>query len=180
MVDLDALARRARSTAEWSRARMAARVGAVVAPLTLGAYLAGGEAAMCVCLGALLFMTTGALRYWHQGGVTGARIGLLMGMVPTVAACALGACGVPCAPATEFAAGEWVCLGAGTIAGAGVAVWASDALGDLRGLGVAALVATMTSALGCVGLGEGALALVLPALLLSSALTWGPARWPRG
>lgn len=180
MVDLDALERDARWTAEWGRARMAARVGAAVVPLTLGAMIVGGSVATCACLGALLFAATAGLRYWRQVGVVGARVGLTMGLVPLAAACALGACGVACSPSTQFAVGEWVCLGAGVVTGAGVAVWSSDGQGDVRALGTATFVAMLTAALACTGLGVGALAIVLPALLASAALTWAPLRAMRG
>ncbi len=180
MLDLDTLERNARRAAERGRARMAVRVGAVVGPLTIAAYVAGGDAAMCACLGALVFVTTAGLRYWRQDGVTGARIGLAMGLVPAAAACALGACGVACAPGVQFAVGEWVGLGAGIITGAGVAFLASQAHARTRSLGIATLVAMMTAALVCSPLGVGALVLVLPALLGSAALSWVPLRMLRG
>ena len=100
MVDLDTLARRARWTAELGRARMAARIGVVVAPLALVPLASGAASAVCACLGVALFAAASLLRWHHQLGVDAVRDGLLLGGVPLVAALFLRGCGI-----------EWASLG---------------------------------------------------------------------
>lgn len=176
MVDLDLLERRARRAAGWGRARMAARVGVVVAPIAVLAVLAGGGVEACLCLGGLLFGVAGLLRFWGREGVDAVRLGLTMGLVPLFAALALRTCGVDCAPLTRFGEAELLCVLAGVAAGAGVALRASSEHVSVRAWALATGVASATAALGCVGLGAGGLLVTLASLAAASAVVALPLR----
>src|SRR5688572_10776048 len=79
MVDLEALAVRARRTAEWSRVRMACRIAPVVAPLALAPLIGGAALETCACLVAALFAVAVLLRWRSRLGVAAVRDGLLLG-----------------------------------------------------------------------------------------------------
>jgi hypothetical protein len=99
-----------------------------------------------------------------------------MGMVPLVAALGLQTCGIGCASWGQLSEAELACVIAGLLAGVGIA---ARATGDGHGPRVWALataVASVTAALGCVGLGMGGLLATLIALVASSAGAWVPLR----
>lgn len=175
MVDLDALATRARRAAEWSRTRMACRIAVVVAPLAL-VPLAGGVApSVCACLAVALFAITALLRWRHQIGVEAVRDGLLLGGVPLVAALVLRGCGVTCSSFHVFGGAELACVVAGGVAGLGV-TWRALRAPTHRGRRwiLTLLVASMTAAVGCAGLGIGGVLAALLALPLIAGVAWVP------
>lgn len=176
MVDLDALARRAQRTAEWSRARMACRIAVVVAALALVPFAGGAEPAVCACLGIALFVAAALLRWRHQVGVEAVRDGLLLGAVPLVAALFLRGCGVDCASFGTFGEAELACVVAGAVAGLGV-TWRALQAPAPRGRRwlLTLLVASMTAALGCAGLGVGGVLAAVIALPLVAGVAWIPA-----
>jgi hypothetical protein len=175
MVDLDALATRARKTAEWGRARMACRIAVVVAPLALVPWVGGAAPAVCACLAAALFAVAALLRWRHRIGVEAVRDGLLLGGIPLVAALFLRGCGVECAPTGAFAEAELACVIAGAVAGLGVTWRALHApTRRARRWLLTLLVASMTAALGCAGLGIGGVLAAVIALPAVAGATWLP------
>jgi hypothetical protein len=176
MVDLDALATRARRAAELGRARMACRIAAVVAPLTLVPLVGGASLATCACLAVALFVVASLLRWRDQVGVDATRDGLLLGAVPLVAALFLRGCGVECASLGAVGEAELGCIVAGAAAGLGVTWRAlqSPAPRGRRWL-LTLLVASMTAVLGCAGLGIGGVLAAVIALPLVASAAWIPA-----
>ncbi len=175
MVDLDRLAVQARRASEWGRARMALRVSAVVAALTLVSLASGTAPGACASGGLALFAATVALRFWHQSGVEAVRIGLPLGAIPLAAGIVLQRMGVKCGSLGEFSQPELLCVLAGAIAGASVTVWAARGPIDrLRRWPPALLVASLTAMLGCLGLGVSAMLATLATLVMSSAVAWIP------
>lgn len=176
MVDLETLARRAQRTAEWGRARMACRIAGVVAPLALVPLAGGASLATCACLAVALFAVSALLRWRNQIGVESVRDGLLLGAVPLVAALFLRGCGVECASLGSFGEAELACVVAGALAGVGV-TWRALQAPTPRGRRwlLTLLVASMTAALGCAGLGVGGMLAAVIALPLVAGAAWIPA-----
>lgn len=175
MVDLDALATRARRTAEWGRLRMACRIAVVVAPLALFPLVGGATLATCACLAVVLFVVAALIRWRDQVGVEAVRDGLLLGAVPLVAALFLRGCAVECSSLGAVGEAELVCLAAGAVAGLGVTGRAlqSPSPRGRRWL-LTLIVASMTAALGCAGLGIGGVLAVVIALPLVAGAAWIP------
>lgn len=174
MVDLDALARDARRTSEWGRARMACRIVVVIAALAAVPLLSGARPELCACLAVVLFAAAAFLRWRSRLGVDSVRDGLVLGAVPLAAALVLLGCGVECPPLAS-SAGALVCSAAGAVAGVGV-TWRASRATSARGRRwlLTLVVASMTAAMGCVGLGLGAVLPALLALPLVAALAWIP------
>lgn len=176
MVDLDVLARRAQRTAAWGRARMACRIARVVAPLALVPLVGGAPLTTCMCLAVALFAVAAVLRWRNRIGVEAVRDGLLLGAVPLVAALFLRGCGVECASFGSVGEAELACVVAGAIAGLGV-TWRAIRSPTPRGRRwlLTLLVASMTAALGCAGLGVGGVLAAVIALPLVAGVAWIPA-----
>jgi hypothetical protein len=175
MIELEKLAEQARCASEWGRARMAMRVGVVVAALTLVSLASGTAPGVCAAGGLVLFATAVALRWWNQIGVESVRIGLPLGGIPLAAGIVLQRMGVECGSLGDFSRAEWVCVLAGAIAGVGVTVWAARGQIDrVRRWPPAVLVASLTALLGCLGLGIAAMLATLATLVMSSAVAWIP------
>lgn len=168
MIDLDRLARQARRAGELGRVRAAVRGSAVVIPLAAGSAVVGRSVGACACLGALLFVASIALRWWRAEGGRAAHLGLSFGLLPLAASLftvrfggSLGRLGSfdPCGP---------LCLAAGLAAGVAAAYHAVRVGGQAR-LGrwaSAAIIASLTAALGCVPMGIGStLAIVLAVIV---------------
>jgi hypothetical protein len=164
MVDLQLLSRRARRAAEWGRLRVATRITVAVAPLVLLAVLIGNRAAAVTVIGTVLLIVCIGLGWRHADGGRAARTGLALGAIPMIVALVTCVCGVGC-------------LVAGLIAGCGSA-WSAMRLAPPRRLAMWArlgLVASLTTALGCVGLGLGSALVIIAAMAAGSALAWMPA-----
>ena len=175
MIDLEALAKQARCASDWGRARMAMRVGGLVAALTLVALASSAAPSVCALGGLILFATAVALRFWNQIGVEAVRIGLPLGGIPLAVGIVLQRMGVRCASLEDISQAEVVCLLAGAIAGAGVTVWAARKQIDcLRRWPAAVLVASLTAMLGCLGLGSVGMLATVATLILSSGVAWIP------
>jgi len=175
MIDLDKLAEQARCASEWGRARMAMRVGVVVAALTLVSVASGPAPAVCAVGGLVLFATAVALRWWNQIGVEAVHIGVSLGVIPLAAGIVLQQMGVECGSLEDFSQAELVCVLAGAIAGAGVTVWtARGQIDRVRRCPPAVLVASLTAMLGCVGLGAAGMLATLATLVTASAVAWIP------
>jgi hypothetical protein len=131
-----------------------------------------------VCIGLALLTVTMALGWWSAEGGRAARSGLKLGAIPMSIALltiAVDGCGPDRAVLTLCGAG---CLLAGIIAGGASAWYAirTQSAGRLRLWSQIGLVAALTTALGCVGLGLGSALAVLAAMAAGAALAWAPAR----
>jgi hypothetical protein len=180
MVDLDALARRARRAAEWGRLRAASRAAFVVAPLVALSTAVTGRAPAALAAGAALLATCVALRFWNAEGARAARSGLCLGALPMAAALATAAAQGWCDPRGAVTACGVGCLLAGLVAG-GASAWyvlRHVETGRLASWAKVGLVASLTAALGCVGLGAGAALAVIAAVAAGAALVWLPPRRP--
>jgi len=155
---------------------MACRIAAVVAPLTLVPLAGGASLAACGCLGVALFAMAAFLRWRDRVGVEATRDGLLLGAVPLVAALFLRGCDLECASLGAVGKAELACFVAGAVAGLGVTWRAlhSSAPRARRWL-LTLLVASMTAALGCAGLGIGGVLSAVIALSLVASVAWVPA-----
>jgi hypothetical protein len=175
MVDVEALAERARHVAVRSRLRMACRIGLVILPLACVPLVSGAHAGACACLGLALFAVAVFCRWRDRTGVDAVTTGLVLGVVPLAAALVLRACGINCAQLWALTEAEAVCLGAGAIAGiaASLAVVRASQHRRRRWL-ITILVASLTAALGCVGLGAAGVLSTLVALVASATVVWIP------
>ena len=138
--------------------------------------LAGGARPdFCICLAVVLFVAAAALRWRSQMGVEAVRDGLLLGGVPLVAALFLRGCGVECSSFGAFGKVELACVIAGAAAGLGVTWRAAHApVARARRWLLTLLVASMTAALGCAGLGLGGVLAAAIALPVVAGLAWIP------
>jgi hypothetical protein len=178
MADLDALARRARRAAEWGRLRSASRVALAVVPLALLAALVSRAPAATGGVGLALLAATVALGWRSADGARAARAGLKLGAIPMAAALFTIAARGWCDPYRTVTLCGLGCLAAGVVAGGASAWWAARTRspGRLRACSEIGLVASLTAALGCVGLGAGSALAVLAALAAGAAAAWLPAR----
>ena len=175
MVDVEALAERARGVAERSRVRMALRVALIVAPLACIPIAGGADAAACACLGLVLFAAAALFRWSDRGGRDAVATGLALGAIPLLAAVGLRACGVECAELWSFGEAEAACFVAGAVAGSSVSLLVPRASRDRRRRWLITLVVTsLTSALGCVALGTVGVISTLVALIASATVVWIP------
>jgi hypothetical protein len=178
MADLQHLARRARRAGELGRLRAAARGATVILPLAALCAVIGGSVGECICIGVLLFATAVGLGWWHADGARATRLGLLFGLIPLTASLvtirlggALGTMGAldPCGP---------LCGLAGVIAGSAAAYYAVRVGGQrhLQRWGAAALMASLTAALGCAPMGLSSSLVVVGSVLIGTLLAVVP--WP--
>lgn len=178
MVDLGALAKRAQRAAEWGRLRSASRIAAVVVPFSATAMLISPHRTAVFAIGLVLLAVTIALGWHKSEGGRAARSGLKLGAIPMTAAlfttAAEGWCGSDRA-VTLCGAG---CLLAGLAAGGASAWYAvrTKAPQCFRIWSQVGLVASLTTALGCIGLGFGGALTVLAAMAAGAAVAWVPAR----
>ena len=151
------LRQRARRGYERGRLTMALRP---VAPVMLAAAALSwwsGQADACLCLGVVVAGAVTALRFAGRGGTEAARDGLRVGAAVALTVVAT----LALVPACDLGAlTRWCGLGCGVV-GLGAGVWLARRLrtrrpsrGTLLG---AAVVAAGAAAMGCVGLGTGAL-----------------------
>jgi hypothetical protein len=175
MVDVEALAQRARGVANRSRVRMALRIALIVLPLACIPIVAGAHPASCACLGLLLFAVAALFRWRDRAGRDAVTTGLALGAIPLAAAFALQACGIECSRFWSFGEAEVACLVAGTIAGIGASLLVARASADRRRRWLTTLlVASLTAALGCLGLGTAGVVSTLVALVASATVVWIP------
>jgi hypothetical protein len=178
MVDVEALAKGARRAAEWGRLRSASRVALFVVPFTLLAILVSPNRAAVVGIGLALLTVTIALGWWSAEGSRAARSGLKLGAIPMAASLMTVAIEGWCDPNRAVTLCGFGCLLAGLIAGGGSA-WYAVRNAPARRLPSwfqIGLVASLTAALGCVGLGLGSAFAVLAAVAAGAAAAWVPAR----
>lgn len=175
MVDVEALAERAERVAARSRVRMACRIALVIIPLTCVSIATSGHAATCACLGLVLFAVAAICRWRDRAGVDAVTTGLVLGAVPLLAALTLNACGVECAQLFAITKAEIMCFAAGAIAGiaASLLVARTQQSRRRRWL-ITILVASLTAALGCIGLGAAGVVSTLVALVASASIVWIP------
>ena len=178
MVDLEALARRSRRAAEWGRLRSASRIALVVVPFTLLAMVISPNRVAVVGIGLALLTVTVTLGWWSAEGIRAARAGLKLGAIPMAASLVTVAIEGWCDPDRAVTLCGFGCLLAGLVAGGGSAWYAvrNAPPRRLRSWLQIGLVASFTTALGCVGLGFGSALAVLAAIAAGAAVAWVPAR----
>lgn len=175
MVDVEALAHRARRVAERSRARMAGRVAFAVVLLAVVPLANGAHAGSCVCMAVVLFAVAALLRWRDRTGLETVTAGLVLGTIPVIAALAIPNCGIECTQIWSLDEAELACFAAGLIAGAGVSLHVARASSDRRRRWLMTiLVASLTASLGCVGLGAAGVLSTLVAVLASATVVWIP------
>jgi hypothetical protein len=146
------LQRRARRAYERGRLLMAFRIGAIVVPLAAIAARATGAWARCAAVGGVLFMGAVFARWRRWRGVRSVDAGLLTGVIPLAAALML----CRFASAWEPRAALSLCTTAGFVAGALAArSMMTSADGECCELATASVIAGLTAALGCIGIGFG-------------------------
>lgn len=142
-IGLDALRVRAHRSYERGRFALAARAALVIAPLVTICAHETGEYTRCGLIGALLLFATIGVRWRQWRGIQAANAGLLTGILPMAAALVLCRFAGGWPPAAAIA----TCTAAGLIAGA-LAVRPTVQTSSL-------VVAGLTAALGCIGIGFG-------------------------
>lgn len=178
MVDLEALGRRARRAAEWGRLRSASNIAAAVLPMVLMAALISPNPGAVVPIGIALLVATITLGWWSAEGTRAARSGLKVGAIPMTVGLFTIAVEGWCDPGRAVTLCGLGCLLAGVLAGGASAWYAvrTESPSRLRTWGKIGLVASLTTALGCVGLGVGSALAVLAAMAAGAALAWAPTR----
>jgi hypothetical protein len=178
MVDVEALARRSRRAAEWGRLRAASRIAVVVVPLVLAAGAVGVHRSVVAGLGVALLGVCVALGWRDAAGARAARSGLALGAVPMALALLTVAVEGWCDPDRAVTLCGAGCLLAGLVAGGGSAYHALRAAPrrPLVTWAETGLVACLTVALGCVGLGLGSALAVIAAVVAGALAAWVPAR----
>jgi len=178
MVDLEALAERSRRAAEWGRLRAASRIAGLVLPLVLVACAAGVHRPVVAGIGVVLLGTCIALGWHSRAGGRAARSGLTLGAVPMATALLTVAAEGWCDPDRAVTLCGAGCLLAGLVAGFGSAYYAVRAAPQrpLATWAEMGLVASLTAALGCAGLGLGSGLAVIAAVVAGAILAWVPAR----
>jgi hypothetical protein len=143
---------RAKRSFESGRLLSAARVAVVVVPLGAMCARETGAYVRCAAVAVLLLTMTIVVRWRQWRGIRAVDAGLLTGIIPMAAALLL--CRFATGWPAEAALG--VCAGAGFAAGM---LAAGSTLADLSPewpeWASASLVAGLTAALGCVGIGFG-------------------------
>jgi len=178
MVDLEALAKRARRAAEWGRLRSASRVAFAVIPMALLATLVSPNRSAIAGISLLLLVVTVALGWRNAEGARAARSGLKLGSIPMAVGLFTIAVEGWCDPDRAITLCGIGCLSAGVFAGVASAWYAirTQAPSRLRVWAQIGIVTSFTTALGCVGLGLGSALAVLGAMAAGAAVAWVPAR----
>lgn len=178
MVDLELLARRARRAAEWGRMRSASRVAWTVVPFTVLAALISPHRAAVTAIGVALLGATITLGWLNAEGARAARSGLKLGAIPMTVGLLTIAVEGWCDPDQLVTFCGLGCLVAGLFAGGAIAWYAARTQSDrrLRVWTKVGLIACLTTALGCIGLGFGSALAVLGAMAAGTAVAWVPAR----
>jgi hypothetical protein len=180
MVDLEKLAKRARRAAEWGRLRSASRVVLGIVPFTLLALVVSPNRVAVVGISLALLAVTVGFGWLNAEGGRAARSGLKLGAIPMTLGLLTIAVEGWCDPNRTVTLCGIGCLLAGVFAG-GTSAWyalRTQAPRRLLRLSQLGLVASLTTALGCVGLGFASELVVLVAMAAGAAVAWVPARAP--
>lgn len=178
MVDVEALARRARRAAEWGRLRSAARIALWVLPCAVLALALSPNRPAVAAIGLALLALTVWLGWRNAEGARAARAGLKLGAVPMsvgLVTIVLDRSGDPLGGLRYCGYG---CLLAGLFVG-GASTWyalRTQPRDRLRTCAQVGLVASLTTAIGCIGLGLGSALAVLGAISVGVVLAWAPIR----
>jgi len=178
MVDLEALARRARRAAELGRLRSASRVAFAIVPFTLLAVAVSPNRGAIVGIAVALLAVTVGLGWLNAEGASAARSGLKLGAIPMTVGLFTIAVEGWCDPNRAVTLCGIGCLIAGVFAGGASAWYAvrTQTPSRLRVWSEIGLVASLTTAMGCVGLGLGSALAVVGAMAAGAAVAWVPAR----
>lgn len=178
MVDLEALAKRARRAAEWGRLRRASRIVVALLPFTLLALAVSPNHAAIVGIALALLAVSVGLGWLNDEGARAVRSGLRLGAIPMTVGLFTIAVEGWCDPNRAVTLCGIGCLLAGVFAGGATAWYAvrTQSPSRLRVWSQIGLVASLTTALGCVGLGLGSALAVLGSMAAGAAIAWVPAR----
>jgi hypothetical protein len=165
MVDREDLFQRARHAYEIGRWRMAARVLAIIVPVTILCITLSERPVMSLGLAILLGVVVIVLRWRSRQGLRVANVGLTAGLLPLAAGVLISQIGIV-SPIVCMS----LCVGSGLVAG----LWAGYTLGGARTGAIdwmtVGLVAVVTAFLGCIDLGTNMLVAVTVALIGSGVL----------
>lgn len=178
MVDVKTLAGRARRTAEFGRLRSASRVAFAIVPASLLALAVSPSRGAIVGISLALLSVAIGLGWRNSEGARAARVGLKLGAVPMTVGLFTIAFEGWCDADRAVTLCGMGCLLAGLFAG-GASAWYAVRIqspGRLRVWSEVGLVASLTTAIGCVGLGLGGALAVLAAMVAGAAVAWVPAR----
>jgi hypothetical protein len=178
MLDLEKLEARARRAHERGRLRVAFRVIPIVVGMALLPIALGPGSIVAAGIAGLLLVVSVALRWQSAEGARAVRAGLTLGAVPMVAGLITSATSGLCTPERSLSLCGSVCLMTVVLAGTGTSMVARRANGPtrMRYWTRVGLVASLTTALGCAGLGVSGLAAVLAALVIAAGVAWLPLR----
>jgi hypothetical protein len=152
MPDLSRMREQTRRLYERGRALAALRVAFVIVPLTALCMRETDAPVRCAMVGVALLIVAMLVRWRQHRGVSAVDAGLMTGVIPMTAALLL------CRFAAEWPAdaATGVCAAAGFVSGG---LTARATMGSARAISSqwlsASLVAGLTAALGCVGIGFG-------------------------
>ena len=174
MPELPVVRAGARRAYEKGRLIAASRAGLVVVPLTLLCARLTDAPGRCAVTGAGLLAAAVAVRWRQFRGVAIVDSGIATGMVPMAAAIVLCRFAVAWSGSAAIA----ICTAAGFVAGGLVGRMALDdespSLASITG----SLIAGLTAALGCVGIGLGTAAGAAAGVVLGTIVTAGVLRPP--
>lgn len=178
MVDLEVLAKRARRAAEWGRLRSASSAALTVVALTLFALVISPYRAAVVGISLALLGVTIGLGWLNAEGARAARSGLRLGAIPMTVGLFTIAVEGWCDPNQTVTLCGVGCLVAGVFAGGASSRYAvrTQSPNRVRVWSEIGLVASLTTAMGCVGLGLGSALAVLGAMAAGAVVAWVPAR----
>jgi hypothetical protein len=166
MVDRENLLQRARYAYEVGRWRMAARILAIVVPVSILSIALTQRPAVCLALAIVLGATLVVLRWRNRQGLRVANVGLTAGILPLLAGVLISEFGSMASPVVCMS----ICIASGALAGA----WAGFAPGGIRPGAIdwvtVAAVALVTTFLGCIDLGTNMLVAVSLSLIGSGLL----------
>jgi hypothetical protein len=153
-------------------------VAAAVVPLALAALAVSPDRATIAGIALALLAVTVGLGWLSAEGARAARSGLKLGAIPLTVGLFTIAIEGWCDPHRTVTLCGVGCLLAGLVAGGASAWYAvrTQSAHRLRLWCEIGLVASLTTALGCVGLGLGSALAVLGAMAAGAAAAWVPTR----
>ena len=168
MVSTAVLRQQAMWAYELGQLRRASRVAFVIAMLVLAVIWETGRASSAVSLGFALAIASVLLRWRHRRRADDVRAGLVAGMVPLVTSLMVCHIGVACSVTLSIV----LCGSAGAVAGVALGRYVAHSEDGVWGRWLtSAVVAGLTSSLGCGALNAGAIVGILAGMLGASLVS---------